>query len=132
MVVVGIAVMAAHRSALSAEAFSFDDDLYLKNNPLVQNPGWSAAGRFLSEITEPSTVGGYYQPLAMISLMLDHASGGSVKNLRPFHRTSLLLHVGNTCLVIVLLYMLFHQPWIAAMVGLLFGVHPMTVEFDVH
>ena len=33
-----------------------------------------------------------------------------------------------TALVIVLLYLLFRQPWVAAMVGLLFGVHPLTVE----
>jgi Flp pilus assembly protein TadD len=34
----------------------------------------------------------------------------------------------NTALVIVLLYSLFGQPWVAAMVGLLFGLHPLTVE----
>jgi Flp pilus assembly protein TadD len=64
----------------------------------------------------------------MISLMLDYAIAGRPDNLRPFHRTSLALHAANTVLVIVLLYMLFGNPWVAAMVGLLFGVHPMTVE----
>ena len=128
ILVVGLCVFLAHRPTLSAKAFSFDDDLYLKQNPLVQNPSWHSAGRFLSEVLEPSTVGGYYQPLAMISLMLDHATGGNVNNLRPFHRTSLILHLCNTGLVIVLLFMLFGQPWIAALVGLLFGLHPMTVE----
>jgi len=128
MVVVLGVVLTAHWPALSARAFSFDDDLYLTDNPLVQNPSWSAAGCFLTEILEPSTVGGYYQPLAMISLMLDHAIGGRIQNLRPFHRTSLVLHACNTALVIVLLYMLFGHVWVAACVGLLFGVHPMTVE----
>jgi Tfp pilus assembly protein PilF len=60
--------------------------------------------------------------------MLDVAMGGSADNLRPFHLTSLLLHVANTSLVILLLYTLFGQVWPAAMVGLLFGVHPLTVE----
>ncbi len=64
----------------------------------------------------------------MISLMLDYALGGREDNLLPFHRTSLAIHTANTALVIVLLYLLFGNIWVAAGVGLLFGVHPMTVE----
>jgi Flp pilus assembly protein TadD len=64
----------------------------------------------------------------MISLMLDYALGGGEKNLMPFHRTSLIFHAANTALIIVLLYLLFGQIWVAAGVGLLFGIHPMTVE----
>jgi tetratricopeptide (TPR) repeat protein len=79
-------------------------------------------------VLAPSTVTGYYQPFAMISLMLDYAMGGRENSLMPFHRTSLALHVANTAMIIVLLYLLFGQVWIAAAVGLLFGVHPMTVE----
>jgi tetratricopeptide (TPR) repeat protein len=128
IVVVGITVLVAHWPALSAEALSFDDTQYLTENPLVQNPGWASVGRFFGEVLEPSTVRGYYQPLSMISLMLDHAMGGRADNLRPFHRTSLGLHIANTALVIVLLYLLFRRVWVAAVVGLLFGLHPMTVE----
>ena len=126
--VVATIVLATHWPALSAQAITFDDDQYLFSNPLVQNPSWAAAKRFLTEVLEPSTVAGYYQPLAMISLMLDHATGGSIKNLRSFHRTSLALHVCNTLLVIILLFMLFNRPVVAALIGLLFGLHPMTVE----
>ena len=128
IIVVCIAVLTAHWPALSAEALSFDDDQYLTDNLLVQNPSLDSTAKFLTEVFEPSTVHGYYQPLAMISLMLDHAMGGRADNLRPFHRTSLALHIANTALVIVLLYLLFGQLWIAAAVGLLFGLHPMTVE----
>jgi tetratricopeptide (TPR) repeat protein len=122
------AVVATHWPALSARALSFDDHQYLTENVLVQNPGWASARRFGTEVLEPSTVRGYYQPLGMISLMLDSAMGGHPDDLRPFHRTSLALHVANTALVIVLLYLLFGRVWVAAGVGLLFGVHPMTVE----
>jgi len=123
-----IIVLAVHWPALSAKAFSFDDNVYLIDNMLVQNPSWYSAKRFLTEVLEPSTVGGYYQPMAMISLMLDYSLGGRENNLMPFHRTSLIFHVANTALIIVLLYLLFGQIWVAAGVGLLFGVHPMTVE----
>jgi len=121
-------VLAAHWPVLSAKVLSFDDSQYFTDNVLVQNPGWTSAKRFLTEVLAPSTVRGYYQPLAMISLMFDYALGGRENNLMPFHRTSLILHVANTALIIVLLYLLFGQIWVAAGVGLLFGVHPMTVE----
>lgn len=128
LVVVCAAVVVTHWPALSAKTIFIDDGEYLTKNLLVQNPSWASARRFLSEVLEPSTVSGYYQPLTMISLMADYALGGRVDNLRPFHRTSLALHTANTALVIVLLYLLFGRVWIAAGVGLLFGLHPMTVE----
>jgi tetratricopeptide (TPR) repeat protein len=128
IVAVCAAVAAVHWPALSARALSFDDDEYLTGNVLVQKPSWTSAKRFITEILAPSTVKGYYQPLTMISLMADYALGGRKNNLMPFHRTSLILHIANTALIIVLLYLLFGQIWIAAGVGLLFGVHPMTVE----
>ena len=128
IIAVSFAVLAVHWQALSAKALSFDDNQYFTNNVLVKNPSLTSAKRFLVEILSPSTVEGYYQPLTMISLMLDYALGGRENNLLPFHRTSFILHIANTALITVLLYLLFGQPWIAAAVGLLFGVHPMTVE----
>lgn len=128
IVAVCVAVLVAHWPVLSTKTILFDDKQYFTENPLVQNPGWNSVKKFLTEVLEPSTVKGYYQPLTMISLMLDYAAGARPGNLMPLHRTSLILHMANTALVIVLLYMLFGRALIAAMVGLLFGVHPMTVE----
>jgi tetratricopeptide (TPR) repeat protein len=121
-------VFVVHWPALSAQALSFDDNQYFVENFLVRSPGWQSAKRFLTEVLEPSTVKGYYQPLTMISLMVDYALGGQSESLRPFHITSLALHIANTALIIVLLYQLFGLAWVAAGVGLLFGVHPLTVE----
>jgi tetratricopeptide (TPR) repeat protein len=123
-----VAVLVTHWPALSAQASSFDDNRYFVENYLVRNPSWESTWRFLTEVFEPSTVGGYYQPLTMISLMLDYALGGQTDSLLPFHITSLVLHIANTALIIVLLYQLFGRAWVAAGVGLLFGVHPLTVE----
>lgn len=122
------AVLVAHWPALSAKALSYDDEQYFVENFPVRNPGLQSAWRFLSEVLKPSTVAGYYQPLTMISLMLDYAWGGQTDSLLPFHITSLALHIANTALIIVLLHRLFGRVWIAAAVGLLFGVHPLTVE----
>ena len=126
-VVAGV-VLAAHWPVLSCEALSWDDEQYLLENQLVQNPSLGSARRFLGEVLYPSTVRGYYQPLAMISLMLDYAAGGRVDNLMPFRRTSLLLHVANSVLLVVLLYLLFGDVLVAGMVGVVYGVHPLTIE----
>jgi len=127
-VIVCGAVVAVHWPALNAEAMSFDDDQYIERNILVNNPGWPSVRRFLTEVLEPSTVRGYYQPLTMISLMLDSALGGSADELRVFHRTNIALHTVNTAILILLLYLLFGRALTAAVAGLLFGLHPMVVE----
>ena len=126
----GVAVLTAavHWRVLSAQALSFDDNEFLTQNTLVRNPSWASVGRFFGEVLEPSTVEGYYLPLSMTSLMVDYAMGGRPGDLRQFHRTSLTLHVLNTLLVIALLHALFGQAVPAALAGLLFGVHPLTVE----
>lgn len=128
LVVVGVIVFFAHWPALSAKALSLDDDQYLVENRLVRNPSWTSARRFLTEVLEPSTVRGYYQPLSMLSLMLDVAMGGGVDNLEVFHWMSLFLHVANSLLLVVFLYFLFGRALAAGMVGLLYGVHPVTIE----
>jgi len=128
--IAGVAVLtlAAHLPGLSANALCMDDSDFLTENHLVQNPSWDSVSRFFGEVLRPSTVQGYYLPLSMTSLMLDYAAGGRPDHLEPFHRTSLLLHVLNTCLILWLLYALFGEPWSAAAIALLFGVHPLTVE----
>jgi len=128
LVAVGGIVVLVHAPVLGAQAFCFDDHQYVFTNPLVQKPGWDSAGRFLREIFRPSTVQGYYQPLGMISLMLDWAAGGRPDDLRVFHRTSLALHGLNAVLVALLVYRCFGHVGAAAAAGLLFGLHPVTVE----
>jgi len=126
--IVGAVVLAAHWPALSAKALMLDDDQYLVDNRLIQNPSWSSAKQFLTEVRKPSTVRGYYHPLAMLSLMLDYALAGSIDNLTPFRCTSLCLHVANSLLLVIFLHLLFGHIWPAAMLGLLYGLHPITIE----
>jgi tetratricopeptide (TPR) repeat protein len=128
IVAVCAVVVAVYWPALSAKALSYDDDQYLVDNQYVRNPGLESAWKFLSEVRTPTTVGGYYQPLTMLSLMGDYAMGARPEKPTIFHITSLSLHAANTALIIILLYMLFGKPFVAAGVGLLFAVHPLTVE----
>ncbi len=123
-----LVVLLAHMPALSARAEFQDDRLYVLDNPLVQNPSWISARRFFTEVFKTSTPTGYYLPLTMTSLMVDKALSGGSGSMRVFHRTSLLFHVANVALVLVLLYRLFGNAWVAAGVALLFGLHPLTVD----
>lgn len=128
VVVVLAGTALAYWPVLSAQATTYDDEMYLTGNPLVQNPGWDSAQRFFTEVLKPSTVRGYYQPLTMISLMLDYALGGRPEDLTQFHRTNLALHLANAALIVVFLHLLFGNVWAAAAAGLLFGCHPLTIE----
>ncbi len=118
---------------LSTRAFFSDDYLYVGYNKTVQNPSWASTARFLREVTEPTTVPGYYEPWPMISFMLDVATGGDARkgergHLVPFRRTALALHVVNSLLASLLIYLIFREPFSASVVGLLFGLHPLQVE----
>lgn len=121
-------VWALYWPGLSSTVMAVDDENYVHRNELVQNPSWASAGRFFAEVLKPSTVPGYYQPLTMISLMLDHAVGGRPGNLRPFHRTNVWLHVFNTLLILLFVFQLFRSVWAAFLAALLFCVHPLAVE----
>ncbi len=128
VVVICAAVLGTHWTALDAKALCSDDLEYWVQNQTVQNPSMASAKKFLTEVMRPSTVGGYYQPLSMISLMLDVGAGATEENPRQFHVTSITLHVLTSGLVVVLIYLLFGNVFVAAIVGLIFGLHPMTVE----
>lgn len=124
---VAAATLVAHWPVLNAQAISFDDQLYLTENDLIPNPSRTAVVRVFTEILNP-TVAGYYEPLSMLSMMWDSTRGGCTENLRPFHATSLALHMANAVLTAGLIQLLFGNIWVAGAVGLIFGVHPVMVE----
>ncbi len=127
-VFVAAVVLLSHIPLLSSQALSFDDNQYLVDNQLVQNPSLASAGKFLTEVLRPSTVRGYYQPLTMISLMLDYKMGGRPDNLTVFHVVNVTMHTVNAVLLMLFIYLLFGNTWAAAVTGLLFGLHPITTE----
>lgn len=68
---------------------------------------------------------GNYHPLAMISLSLDHKEPLSAKR---FHVTNLVLHLLNTVLVFLFVFLLIKNNYVAFITALLFALHPMHVE----
>lgn len=105
----------------------WDDYAYVVNNELVRSPGES----YLKDLfTTP--VSQNYHPLTILSLRLNNNicktchEGISPK---PFIHGNIILHVLNSLLVLVLVFLLTNKNIIASLlVALLFGVHPMHVE----
>ena len=126
LAVLGI-VLATYWPALSAGALYMDDTFYL-GAPLLRQPSWTSVKTVFSEVLAPSVVKGYYQPLALISVMLDFFDPAAANNLRPFHRTTLLLHLMNVALVVILLYLLFRNWLTSGLLGLLYGLHPLNAD----
>src|SRR5437867_1126106 len=121
-VLVFAAVVAVHAPVLDARAVSIDDDQYLLDNPLVARPTLESFRRIFGEVLAPSAVRGYYHPLGIASLALDARLAGGVRDFRPFHRTSLLLHAVNAVLVMLVVAALLEAPWAGVAAGLLWGL----------
>lgn len=113
---------------LSLNAITTDDGQYVVSNVLVTDPSWTSVKRFVTEVFSPTSVQGYYQPLTMLSLMLDCSIGGAVDYQLPFRCTNLILHLLNTLMMFLVIYMLFDHIGGALIVALLFSLHPMRVE----
>ncbi|MFO0973575.1 MAG: tetratricopeptide repeat protein [Phycisphaerae bacterium] len=116
--------------ALGSGWINLDDYQYVRTNPYVLRPSLARVGAFFSEWRVPSTVSGYYQPLTMLSLVIDRLMDGTSHEPRPavYHATNALLHALSTVLVWRLL-----QRWTGSLAGAtlaaaLFAAHPMQVE----
>lgn len=119
---VAAAALAAFAPALSAGFVSWDDGVYVVDNPLIRGLGLERLWAMLT-----ATRGGLWQPLTWLSFALDHAVWG----LEPagFHATNLLLHAASSVLVYAIgLRLLGGRPAPAAFAALFFALHPLRVE----
>jgi protein O-mannosyl-transferase len=114
-------VFFAYMPSLKNQFTNWDDPEYVLSNPMINNLSSENIKRIFSEYWM-----GNYHPLTMLSLSLDYYFG----NLEPanYHRTNLILHLANTLLVFIFVYLLFQKNEIATIVSVLFGVHTIHVE----
>lgn len=100
----------------------FDDPVYVRDNPRV-NGGLTPAGAiwFLH-----GSHGGNWHPLTSWSHQLDVTLFG----LHPagHHAVSLVLHVLNALLLVIVLHRMTGAWWRSVLVGALFALHPLRVE----
>ena len=67
-----------------------------------------------------------WHPLTWLSLMLDYKMYGM--NPMGFHLTSLLFHIANSILLLLVLSLVTRSLWKSAFVAALFALHPLHVE----
>lgn len=109
--------------ALKNGFINWDDNGYVFENPHLAKPLPEAAAYFFG----PHYFIGNYIPVTMMVYALEYRQ--AKLNPRLYHQVNLLLHLANVVLVFCLIYLLSgKKPWVAALVALFFGVHPMHVE----
>ena len=104
------------------EFVSYDDDVYVTNNPQIQTglSGENIVWAFTS------TSAANWHPITWLSHMLDCQFYG----LKPsgHHFTNLLIHLSNVLLLFWVLQVMTGALWRSALVAALFALHPLNVE----
>ena len=107
--------------SLQNDFTNWDDPTYVTENDLVTNFRLENIGQILS-----TPVSLNYHPLTILSLAIDYQLAELVPS--TYHRTNLILHLLNTLLVFILIYLICDKSKsAAAIVSLFFGIHPMHV-----
>jgi len=116
------ACIAIYGQGIAHDFVTWDDGLYVTNNPHVQN-GLTGPGLIWAFTT---TKASNWHPLTWLSHMLDC----QIYGLHPggHHLTNLLFHATNTILLFLILAQMTNRPWPSLATAALFAVHPLHVE----
>jgi tetratricopeptide (TPR) repeat protein len=107
--------------AMQNDFVNWDDDRYVLNSRVIKDLSPENIRIFFTEYHH-----GLYQPLTLLSLAIDHAIGGPGPFL--YHLVNVILHLFNTGLVFLLIYLLAGHLHVAFIAALLFGIHTLHVE----
>jgi len=122
--IVGLIVFATFlifTPVLKSDFVNWDDDVNVQNNNNVQELN---AGTIKNMFT--TTIIGGYNPLTTLSFSIENQIFGMKPGV--FHFNNLLLHLLCTVLVYILMRKLGMSLFVALVVTILFGIHPMRVE----
>jgi tetratricopeptide (TPR) repeat protein len=100
---------------------NWDETEYITRNPRIK----TLSAESVKTIFTSKDLG-MYSPLPALSYAVEYRLAGL--DPRIYHATSLLLHLANTALVLLLVRSLLGGVWTAFLAGILFGVHPAHVE----
>lgn len=116
MALILLAGLAAYYPALKG-GFIWDDEQYVVDNPVMYHSSWKEVF---------TTYQGYYHPLSILTYKIEYTF--FKLNPRPYHVTSLALHLANCALLFYFFLLLGSLPWAAFFGALLFALHPVHVE----
>jgi protein O-mannosyl-transferase len=102
---------------------NWDDNWSVLHNPHLAKP----LSKVISHYLGPNYTIGNYMPLTMLSFAVQYKANGADASF--FHKVSIVIHLLNVLLVFRLAFLLSgRSTFVAAVVSLFFGVHPMHVE----
>ncbi|HOH85066.1 MAG TPA: hypothetical protein PLI16_10680, partial [Bacteroidales bacterium] len=102
---------------------NWDDGGYIHEHELVHKISWD---NFVTIFNPTTFYKGNYHPLTTFFFAVEYSLVGEHALL--YHINNLILHLLNVLLVFVFIRLLSKRATIAALVALLFGIHPMHVE----
>ncbi len=100
----------------------WDDTGYLRDNLAIHRLGWVQLKNIFTTFYS-----GNYHPLTTLSFALEYAVSG-FRSATLYHFDNLLLHLVNVLLVYRFVRLISPERYVAAIVALWFGIHPMHVE----
>ena len=100
---------------------NWDDDVYILNNPLLQNFSWASLKTILFGFYAH-----YYAPLTFLSYAAEYQVAGNVPFL--YHLDNVLLHTLNAWLAYRFCLLLGGRRTVALAAAALFALHPLRVE----
>ncbi len=118
LVIIVVISFIAYFPVLHNGLLYWDDDFYIKNNPLIYSIN-------LKEIFSQNVMGNYH-PLTILTLAIEYHYFGL--NATGYHAFNLLLHLLNVILVFYVVFSLSDKVGVALVASLLFGIHPLHVE----
>jgi len=121
-----IATVAVYWQVAGFQFVNFDDQIYVRDNPLV-NAGLSP----LSVKYAFSPYEANWIPLVWISYMIEHDMGSFVLDSASpgiYHLTNAVLHTANAVLLFLVLVGMTGRRWRSGFVAALFALHPLHVE----
>ncbi len=101
---------------------NFDDPQYLLENPLIQKMDKETMKIWFSE-----QILGNYQPLVLFSYAMQYKFFG-IGSATGYHAFSLIMHLLNSLLVLIIANRLLKNHTGALVTALLFAIHPLHVE----
>ncbi len=118
-----VAVLAAFSGAFGHEFVSWDDHVYVYENPLILNATAASFKAFGTQVVSQN-----YHPLTMWSLWLNSAMFGA--GAKSFIVTNVLIHWLNAGLLCWLVWLLTGRQYrsVALLTALLFAIHPLRAE----
>jgi tetratricopeptide (TPR) repeat protein len=116
-----LAVQAVFRQTTSFGFVNFDDEVYVYENPVVEN-GLTWQGTLWAFSVHSSN----WHPLTWLSHMLDCQLYGLQAG--GHHLTNVLLHTATVILLFLVLRQMTGALWRCAFVAAVFAIHPLRVE----